>query len=117
MSDSSGEWMVAATLAEHVMSLCDRYDVKWRGHGLIYVDHQQDNITTASIILAELSKRFGVPGQVIRARLIELEWLQDARYTSARGGAARVAAERVSSLAAEREDDAFEMDDEEHERD
>jgi hypothetical protein len=65
MSDSNWEWMEAEDLAEHVMALLEKYDVKWRRHGLIYVDHQPGNITTVNIILAELSNRFGVPSQLI----------------------------------------------------
>jgi Zn-dependent peptidase ImmA (M78 family) len=117
MSDSNWEWMEAEDLAEHVMALLEKYDVKWRRHGLIYVDHQPGNITTVNIILAELSNRFGVPSQLIRARLIELKWLNDARYTSARDDALRVAASLCSSTAAVSEADAFEMDDEEYEKD
>jgi hypothetical protein len=106
MSDSNGEWMEAECLAEHVMALREKHNVKWRRHGLIYVDHQPDNITTVNIILAELSKRLGVPSQLIRSRLIALEWLNDARYTST----PRVAASLCPSTAAASEVDAFEMD-------
>lgn len=113
MSDSNGEWMEAEGLAEHVMELLDKYNVKWRRSGLIYVDHQPDNITTVNILLAELSKRLGVPSQLIRSRLIELEWLNDARYTTARDDAPRVAASLSPSTAAFSEEGAFETDDEE----
>ena len=76
MSDSSGaeisQWMVKETLAEHLMPLLARYDVKWRGHGVIYVDHEQYNIITAHRILADLSASLGVPIQLVRSRLVDL---------------------------------------------
>lgn len=91
MSDSHGEWANSESLAEHIMTLLEKYDVKWRRYGLIYVDHQPGNITVVNILLAELSKRLGVPSPLIRARLIELKWLNDTRYTSGSDGAERVA--------------------------
>lgn len=112
MSDSNGEWTEPESLAEHVMTLLDKYNVKWRKHGLIYVDNQPDNITTVNILLAELSKRLGVPRPLIHSKLIELKWLHDARYTSARDDAPRVAASLCPSTAAVSEEGAFEMDDE-----
>jgi hypothetical protein len=85
MGDSNGakvaEWMTAETLAEHLVPLLEHYDVKWRGHGLIYVDHEQYNIVTAQRILADLSACLGVSIELVRSRLIELGWLTDARST------------------------------------
>lgn len=91
MSDSNGpkgaEWMAAETLAEQLLPLLDRYDIKWRGHGLIYVDHEQYNIATAHRVLADLSSRLGVSHHLVRSRLIELGWFNDARDTlPVRGG-------------------------------
>ncbi|MBI6750380.1 hypothetical protein [Pseudomonas syringae] len=85
MSDSSGaeisQWMVKETLAEHLAPLLARYDVKWRGHGVIYVDHEQYNIKTAHCILAELSASLDVPIQLVRSRLVDLGWFNDVRST------------------------------------
>lgn len=83
MSDSHetkfAKWMEKEILAEHLESLRQRYDVKYRGHGLIYVDHEQYNIVTAQKILADLSACLGVSKELIRFRLIELGWLIDVR--------------------------------------
>lgn len=78
MSDS--QWMVKETLAAHLAPLLERYDVKWRGHGVIYVDHQHDNISIAEKILYHLSTALGVPVSDVRSRLVELGWLNDVRY-------------------------------------
>ncbi|MBX8572895.1 hypothetical protein K5D36_24760 [Pseudomonas cichorii] len=75
------QWMVAETLAEHLLPLLERYDVKNRGHGAIYVDHEQYNIHTEKMILADLSTSLGVSAQLIRSRLIEVGLLNDARST------------------------------------
>lgn len=83
MSDSSeakiANWMERETLAEYLVPLCVRYDVKWRGHGIIYVDHEQYNVATAQMILADLSSCLGVSKKLVRSRLMELGWLNDAR--------------------------------------
>lgn len=83
MTDCCGasgvEWMEAETLEKQLRPLLKHYDVKDRGHGLIYVDHQQYNIVTAHRILGDLSARLGVPAPLIRNRLIELGWFNDAR--------------------------------------
>jgi hypothetical protein len=83
MGDSNSvkavQWMVAETLAEHLEPLLERYDVKWRGHGVIYVDHEHYNIYTAHRILVDLSDNLGVPIQLVRFRLVELGWLNDVR--------------------------------------
>lgn len=73
------KWMEKETLAEQLEPLCERYDVKYRGHGIIYVDHEQYNILTAQKILADLSACLGVSKELIRCRLIELGWLIDVR--------------------------------------
>jgi len=83
MSDLNGSeishWMVKEKLAEHLEPLLARYDVKWRGHGVIYVDHEQYNISTAHRILADLSASLGVPIHLVRSRLVELGWFNDVR--------------------------------------
>lgn len=83
MTDSCGtrgvEWMEANALEKALRPLLEHYDVKDRGHGLIYVDHQQYNIVTAHRILGDLSALLGVPAPLIRNRLIELGWFNDAR--------------------------------------
>jgi hypothetical protein len=95
MSDSNGaeisQWMLKDTLAEHLEPLLARYDVKWRGHGVIYVNHEQYNISTAHRILADLSASLGAPIHLVRSRLVELGWLNDVRSTlPVRDGVARV---------------------------
>lgn len=83
MNDSSGEeisqWMVKETLAEHLAPLLERYDVKWRGYGVIYVDHEHYNISTARQILVDLSASLGAPIHLVRSRLVDLGWLNDVR--------------------------------------
>jgi len=69
----------AETLAEHLAPLLEQYDVRWRGHGFIYVDHEPYNIETFHKILAGLSTSLGVPTQQVRARLVECGWLNDVR--------------------------------------
>jgi len=75
----SGQWAQERVLALHLKPLLDHYDLKWRGHGWIYVDHQEQNILAASRIVTDLSITLGVPSALIRARLIELKWLRDDR--------------------------------------
>ncbi|MNG14985.1 hypothetical protein D3C84_987820 [compost metagenome] len=83
MDDSNGpkvaQWMAAETLAEHLEPLLEHYDVKNRNHGIIYVDHQPDNIETAQRILTDLSVHFGVSTHLIRAKLIGFDLLNDVR--------------------------------------
>jgi len=79
---SVAELLARETLAEQLVPLLKQYDVKYRGHGLLYVDHQQYNIVTAHRILADLSTGLGVPIQLVRSRLEELGWFNDARCTS-----------------------------------
>jgi len=76
------QWMIKETLWEHLEPLLKKYDVKWRGHGHIYVDHQHGNVSTADTIAAELSMTLSVPAELIRSRLIEFEWLIDVRSIS-----------------------------------
>lgn len=117
MSDSSGaeisQWMVKETLAEHLTPLLALYDVKWRGHGVIYVDHEQYNIITAHRILADLSASLGVPIQLVRSRLVDLGWFNDVRSTlPVRDGVARVIEKLASSEADEPEEDDHETNEE-----
>lgn len=85
MTESGGvsgvDWTAPETLEKQLRPLLKHYDVKDRGHGLIYVDHQQYNIVTAYRILGDLSTSLGVPASLIRNRLIELGWFNDARST------------------------------------
>jgi hypothetical protein len=117
MSELNGSeishWMVEETLAEHLEPLLARYDVKWRGHGVIYVDHEQYNINTAHRILADLSASLGVPIQLVRTRLIELGWLNDVRSTlPVRDGVARVIGKLESWESSEPEEDDPETNEE-----
>ncbi len=83
MSDSNGaevsQWMVKETLAEHLAPLLEHYDVKWRGYGIIYVNHEHYNIDTARRILSDLSASLGVWTHLVRSRLVDLGWLNDVR--------------------------------------
>ena len=117
MSDSNeakvAKWMEKETLAEHLEPLRERYDVKYRGHGVIYVDHEQYNIVTAQRILADLSAYLGVSKELIRSRLIELGWLIDVRSVlPVRDGVARVIDKLESWAADAPEEDDPEMDEE-----
>lgn len=78
-------WMDAKILAEHLAPLLERYDVKWRGHGFIYVNHESYNIVTAHQILADLSANLGVSIHQVRSRLVALGWLNDVRYAVLNG--------------------------------
>ncbi|PMW94845.1 hypothetical protein C1X59_27580 [Pseudomonas sp. FW215-R2] len=80
MSDS--KWMAKENLAEHLAPLLDHFEVKWRGHGVIYVDHQDGNIQIAERILYRLSTTLGVPIGEVRSRLVELGWLNDVRHVT-----------------------------------
>jgi hypothetical protein len=75
------QWKRESVLAQHLKPLLKLYDLKWRGHGHLYVDHQEHNVLAASVVLTELSVILGVPSAVVRARLIELGWLRDVRDT------------------------------------
>ncbi|WP_057436974.1 hypothetical protein [Pseudomonas syringae group genomosp. 3] len=68
-------------LAEHLAPLLNDYDVKNRGHGFIYIDHQHANIYTAQRILAILSDRLGVPVPHVYSMLTNAGWLNDIRHT------------------------------------
>jgi len=123
MSEFNEDWIEVECLAEHVMELLDKYDIKWRRYGLIYVDHQPVNVTTINMLLVELNKRLGVSKPLIRSKLIELGWLNDARHSSARNDSLRVAVSRCPPAPVISEVDWFEidddsgMDDEKHEQD
>lgn len=68
-------------LAQLLQPLLVEHEVKWRGHGVIYVDHQPDNIETSLRIIADLSRDLGLPAHVVRTRLIESRLLKDVRDT------------------------------------
>lgn len=48
MSDLTGLEISRQTLEAHLKPVLERYDVKWRGHGVIYVDYEHYNIQTLS---------------------------------------------------------------------
>lgn len=77
----AAQWAREDVLARHLKPLLELYDLKWRGHGHVYVDHQEHNVLAASMVLAELGIILGVPSAVVRARLMELGWLRDVRDT------------------------------------
>ncbi|MGY2402662.1 hypothetical protein [Pseudomonas sp. SDO5271_S396] len=72
-------WKEVKSLASHLAPLLEHYEVKWRGHGYIYVDHERHNIDTANRILLDLSLTLGVSTPLVRARLVEFGWLRDVR--------------------------------------
>ncbi|MCQ3034342.1 hypothetical protein NLO88_27140 [Pseudomonas syringae] len=76
------QWMEARTLAEYLLPLLIYHDVKYRRHGLIYVDHQSCNVHTERRVLKDLSLELGVPVELVRSRLIGLGWLIDVRSAS-----------------------------------
>lgn len=82
MSISPSEWMLPEFLAKHLHPILKKHDIKWRGHGHIYIDHQNCNIMTANIVLSELSVTLSIPKESVRKRLIELGWLNDDRKIS-----------------------------------
>jgi len=105
--------MAAETLAEELWPLLQHYDVKWRGHGLIYVDDQHYNITSAHRVLADLSDRLDVPAYLIRSRLIELGWFNDVRRPApVREGVERAIDEFERRAAYLPEEDDAEMEEE-----
>lgn len=108
MGDSNGvevaEWITAETLAEHLGPLLERYDVRDRNHGIIYVDYQPGNIETAQRILTDLSVHFVVPTQVIRSKLIDFNLLIDARSSLPNPNDAVRAALKQRAWAAAQED-------------
>lgn len=111
MGDSNGEkfvqWMVAETLAEHLEPILKHHDVKWRGYGVIYIDHQHYNIYTAHQVLVDLSISIGAPIQLVRSRLVELGWLNDVRSALPIQNDVTRVVERLASrpLDAQEEDD------------
>lgn len=79
MSDLTDLEISRQTLEDLLKPVLERYDVKWRGHGVIYVDYEHYNIQTLSLILNDLSRDLGVSAQVISSRLVELGLLNDVR--------------------------------------
>ena len=75
------QWSDEYVLDRHLTPLLKHYDVKWRGHGRLYVDHQRHNIETAQRVVTDLSLSLGVSTSLIGARLIQLNWLNDVRRT------------------------------------
>lgn len=108
-------WMAAKTLAKHLEPLLKLHDVKDRNHGLIYVDYQPDNIETSQRIVSALSVQFGVPADLIRAKLIEFGLLKDVRNSLPNPNEALRAAVLARAWAAT-EEDAFNMSEEWSER-
>lgn len=105
------QWAREDVLARHLKSLLDLYDLKWRGHGHVYVDHQEHNVLTASMVLAELGIILGVPSAVVRARLIELGWLRDVRDTQPNPNEVK-RVELLHKFSSDREVDFSEYDEE-----
>lgn len=105
------QWAREDVLARHLKPLLDLYDLKWRGHGHIYVDHQEHNVLAASMVLVELGSILGVPSAVVRARLIELGWLRDVRDTQPNPNEVK-RVELLHRISSDREVDCSECDDE-----
>ncbi|WP_156463203.1 hypothetical protein [Pseudomonas sp. Leaf129] len=86
------QWSDEYVLDRHLTPLLKHYDVKWRGHGRLYVDHQRHNIETAQRIVTDLSITLGVSTSEVGSRLMQLNWLKDVRrtcYDSAHGSGPR----------------------------
>lgn len=105
------QWSQERVLALHLKPLLDHYDLKWRGHGHIYVDHEEHNILAASMIISDLSAALGVPSASIRARLVELEWLRDDRDVLPNPNEVK-RAELLRNSLRDREIDDFDRDEE-----
>jgi hypothetical protein len=73
------QWNEEDVLDRHLTPLLKHYDVKWRGHGRLYVDYQSHNIETAQRIVTDLSLALGVSTSEIGSRLRQLKWLNDVR--------------------------------------
>ncbi|MBS7473938.1 hypothetical protein [Pseudomonas syringae] len=100
-------WMVLETLAEHLAPLLEQYDVKDRGHGIIYVDHQYYNIETSQRILVSLSASLGVPVQRVRSRLINVGWLKDIRSSRSTRDDVTLIIEQMTTWEAAGQEDNF----------
>lgn len=59
MSDLTSSEISRETLEAYLKPVLERYDVKWRGHGVIYVDYEHYNIQTLHLILNDLSYDLG----------------------------------------------------------
>lgn len=126
MGDASEEkvvqlqWMAAETLADHLVPLLKHHDVKCRGHGLIYIDHQHCNISTVHQLLVDLSISLGAPISLVRSRLVELGWLNDVRSSLPIQNNVRRVVERTApwALDSDEEDEGDDPDmSEEYDRD
>ena len=84
-------------LAQHLAPLLAAYEVKWRGHGVIYVDDEPYNIETAQRIIADLGRTLSLPAATVRQRLIGAQLLRDVRQ---RPAPANPAQRLVAQLAA-----------------
>lgn len=85
-------------LAQHLLPLLAAYDVKWRGHGVIYVDDEPYNIETAQRIIADLGRTLSLPAASVRQRLIDAHLLRDVRRRPAPANPAqRVVAQLAAS--------------------
>lgn len=109
--------MTAETLAAHLEPLLKSHDVKWRGHGVIYIDHEHYNIYTAHQVLVELSASLGAPIQLVRSRLVELGWLNDVRNAVPVQNDVTRLAERLASCALDAQDENASDMNEEYGRD
>ncbi len=76
------QWSDEYVLNRHLTPLLEHYDVKWRGHGRLYVDYQRHNIETAQRIVTDLSIALGVSTSAVGFRLMQLNWLKDVRRAS-----------------------------------
>lgn len=106
------QWMAAETLADHLVPLLKHHDVKWRGHGIIYIDHQHCNISTAHQLLVDLSISLGAPISLVRSRLVELGWLNDVRSVLPIQSNVRLVVERLApwTLDSDEEDEEDDPD-------
>lgn len=99
--DRASNWMERETLAKHLEHLLEKYDVKYRGHGRIYINHEHYNILTAEKIISDLRTILGVSKDLIRSRLIELGWLNDVRLPIRAQDGAALFIEKLESFAAD----------------
>ena len=102
-------------LAQHLAPLLATYEVKWRGHGVIYVDDEPYNIETAQRIIADLGRTLSLPAATVRQRLIDAQLLRDVRQrpapvNPAQRMVAQLAASKLLANRPTRRDDPEEPD-------
>ncbi len=66
--------------AEAVSEALERHDIRDKGYGMIYVDHQPNNQASFASICVELARKFDVSFGAVAVRLEQLRLLNDQRF-------------------------------------